>query len=61
LELHEDVPRTSGKFWESEITDVNEHYISFKKAKIAETFAEIDRVLVREKVIAAASPTGNEP
>jgi predicted nucleotide-binding protein len=32
-------------------------YISFKKAKIAEAFAEIDRALVRERVIAAPNPT----
>jgi len=36
-------------------------YISFKKVKIAETFAEIDRVLVREKVIAASNSTANKP
>jgi hypothetical protein len=35
-------------------------YISFK-VKSAETFAEIDRVLVREKVIAAANSTADEP
>jgi len=34
-------------------------YISFKKAKIAETFAEIDRALFRERVIAASNPTTN--
>jgi predicted nucleotide-binding protein len=32
-------------------------YISFKKGKIAETFAEIDRALVRERVIAASNST----
>jgi|HubBroStandDraft_3_1064219.scaffolds.fasta_scaffold09919_2 hypothetical protein len=32
-------------------------YISFKKAKIAETFVEIDRALVRERVIAVSNST----
>jgi len=32
-------------------------YISFKKAKIEETFVEIDRALVRERIITASNST----